>query len=52
MTVHSSFPALAAWGTSWGEAGFVYVQYGHNVCGLTAQAAITTPMTVAKLNAA
>ena len=27
-----------SWGESWGEAGNVYVQYGANVCGLTAQA--------------
>ena len=25
----------------WGMEGFVHVEYGHNVCGLTAQAAIT-----------
>jgi len=39
-----------SWGETWGENGFVYVEYGHNVCGLTAQAAITTPTTVAKLH--
>lgn len=41
-----------SWGETWGEDGFVYVQYGHNVCGLTAQAAITTPTTVAQLHTA
>jgi C1A family cysteine protease len=35
-----------SWGTDWGEAGFIYVQAGSNVCGLTAQAAITTPAEV------
>jgi len=40
-----------SWGSTWGEDGFVYVEYGHNVCGLTAQATITTPATVAKLHA-
>merc|ERR1711890_51337 len=27
-----------SWGQSWGEEGFVYVEYGHNVCGITSQA--------------
>merc|ERR1711976_341790 len=31
-----------SWGESWGESGFVWVEYGHNVCGLTAQAAIVS----------
>jgi cathepsin F len=41
-----------SWGETWGNDGFVYVEYGHNVCGLTAQATITTPTTVAKLRPA
>ena len=39
-----------SWGESWGEKGFVYVQYGKNVCGITTQAAITTPATVSALH--
>lgn len=35
-----------SWGESWGEAGNVYVQYGANVCGLTAQATISDPTKV------
>ena len=34
------------WGEDWGEKGFIYVEAGSNVCGLTAQAAITTPAKV------
>jgi C1A family cysteine protease len=37
-----------SWGTTWGNEGFVYLEYGHNVCGITSQATITTPTTVAK----
>ena len=29
-----------------GEAGYVYVEQGHNVCGITSQATITTPARV------
>lgn len=39
-----------SWGTDWGENGYVYVAYGSNVCGITTQAAITTPATVSKLH--
>jgi len=31
-----------SWGESWGENGFVWVEYGANVCGLTDQAAIVS----------
>jgi len=36
-----------SWGSTWGEEGNVYVEYGHNVCGLTAQATITDPTKIA-----
>ena len=29
-----------------GEEGYVFVEYGHNVCGITSQATITTPTKV------
>ena len=29
-----------SWGTNWGEKGFVWVEYGHNVCGVTDQATL------------
>jgi len=35
-----------SWGETWGEAGYVYVEQGHNVCGITSQATITTPARV------
>ena len=38
-----------SWGTSWGNGGFVYVEYGANVCGITTQAAVASPATVAAL---
>ena len=38
-----------SWGTNWGEGGFVYVEYGRNVCGITAQATVAAPATVAVL---
>lgn len=38
-----------SWGADWGEKGFVYVQYGSNVCGITHQATITDPAKIAKL---
>merc|ERR1712039_857110 len=31
-----------SWGESWGENGFVWVEYGSNVCGITNQAAIVS----------
>jgi len=31
-----------SWAESWGENGFVWVEYGSNVCGVTDQAAIVT----------
>jgi len=36
-----------SWDTTWGEAGYVYVQQGANVCVITAQAAITVAAPVA-----
>jgi C1A family cysteine protease len=36
-----------SWGETWGENGFVYVEYGSNVCGITDQATIVS---VQKLN--
>jgi len=41
-----------SWGETWGNDGFIYVEAGDNVCGITTQAAITTPTTVAKVHAA
>merc|ERR1711988_731001 len=38
-----------SWGADWGENGFVYVQYGDNVRGITHQATITDPAQVANL---
>merc|ERR1719199_117555 len=35
-----------SWGTTWGENGFVWVEYGSNVCGITDQA---TTVSVAKI---
>merc|ERR1712190_303790 len=31
-----------SWGENWGENGFVWVEYGSNVCGITDQAAIVS----------
>jgi|Transcript_42876 C1A family cysteine protease len=31
-----------SWGESWGENGFVWVEYGANVCGITDQATIVS----------
>merc|ERR1719498_2366800 len=31
-----------SWGESWGEQGFVWVEYGSNVCGITDQATIVS----------
>merc|ERR1712232_1366878 len=32
--------ARNSWGPTWGENGFVWVEYGSNVCGITGQATI------------
>jgi hypothetical protein len=32
-----------SWAADWGEEGFVFVQTGGNVCGITAEATITNP---------
>merc|ERR1712110_976893 len=37
-----------SWGESWGESGFVWVEYGANVCGITDQATIVTVEQVMK----
>ena len=37
-----------SWGESWGENGYVYVEEGANVCGITAQATITVPAKVTR----
>jgi C1A family cysteine protease len=37
-----------SWGESWGESGFVWVEYGSNVCGITDQATIVTVEQVMK----
>merc|ERR1712048_1117075 len=37
-----------SWGSSWGENGFVWVEYGSNVCGITDQATIVTVEQIAK----
>ena len=39
-----------SWGESWGENGYVYVEEGANVCGITAQATITVPAKVSAVN--
>jgi len=26
-----------SWGASWGENGFIYLQYGQNTCGITSE---------------
>merc|ERR1712217_991496 len=38
-----------SWGETWGENGFVWVEYGSNVCGITAQAATVSVDVVDKL---
>jgi len=38
-----------SWGENWGENGFVWVEYGSNVCGITDQATIVTVATIEKL---
>lgn len=37
-----------SWGTSWGENGFVWVEYGSNVCGITSQATTVSVATIEK----
>merc|ERR1712003_605398 len=41
-----------SWGADFGENGFVWVEYGSNVCGITGQATIVSAETVAKLHEA
>jgi len=36
-----------SWGTTWGEEGYINVEYGANVCGITSQATITVASKVA-----
>jgi len=31
-----------SWGTSWGEQGYIRLQYGDNTCGLTTEASTST----------
>merc|ERR1712232_1033958 len=38
-----------SWGPTWGENGFVWVEYGSNVCGITDQAAIVSVEKIAEL---
>ena len=38
-----------SWGESWGENGYVYVEEGSNVCGITAQATISNAAGVATI---
>jgi len=35
-----------SWGESWGENGFVWVEYGSNVCGITDQATVVSVATI------
>ena len=32
-----------SWATDWGEEGYIYVQAGHNVCGLALEATVVSP---------
>lgn len=32
-----------SWATDWGEAGYIYVEAGHNVCGLATEATVVSP---------
>merc|ERR1712110_756227 len=38
-----------SWGETWGESGFVWVEYGSNVCGITDQATIVSVEKIAEL---
>jgi C1A family cysteine protease len=38
-----------SWGPTWGENGFVWVEYGANVCGITDQATIVSVEKIAEL---
>jgi len=38
-----------SWGPTWGENGFVWVEYGSNVCGITDQATIVSVEKIAEL---
>jgi C1A family cysteine protease len=38
-----------SWGSTWGENGFVWVEYGSNVCGVTDQATIVSVEQIEKL---
>jgi cathepsin L len=31
-----------SWGTSWGEAGFIWLQYGQNTCDITSEVTLAT----------
>jgi C1A family cysteine protease len=31
-----------SWGTSWGESGFIRLQFGHNTCGITSEVTVPT----------
>jgi len=39
-----------SWGETWGEQGFVYLEYGANVCGITDQATTVSVGVVDKLH--
>ena len=32
-----------SWGTSWGNAGYIWVEAGHNICGIATDATVTSP---------
>eukprot|EP00591_Stephanopyxis_turris_P003410 CAMPEP_0195516828 /NCGR_PEP_ID=MMETSP0794_2-20130614/8852_1 /TAXON_ID=515487 /ORGANISM="Stephanopyxis turris, Strain CCMP 815" /LENGTH=341 /DNA_ID=CAMNT_0040645529 /DNA_START=67 /DNA_END=1092 /DNA_ORIENTATION=- len=32
-----------SWATDWGEQGYIYVEAGHNVCGLALEATVVSP---------
>jgi len=39
-----------SWGTTWGENGFVWLEYGSNVCGITDRAAIVSVEQIGELH--